>query len=123
DPGNAINGFVDSTGGVMSKGLLQNTFGNCTYNREYPDLILMQQAQWNELWERVEAADRNAPGPMRDVGFNTIRFNGAEVVADSKVPSGTTWELNTKYIKMNFLQGHDFVRRSTIKGFGETGFP
>jgi hypothetical protein len=57
------------------------------------------------------------------VGFNTIRFNGAEVVADSKVPSGTTWLLNTAFTKMNFLDGHDFVRRSTLKGFGETGFP
>lgn len=123
DPGNAINGYVNATGGVMSKALLQNAFGNVTYNRDYPDLITMLQAQWNELWERVEASDRNAPGPLRDVGFNTIRFNGAEVVADSNVPSGTVWLLNTKYIKMVFLQGHDFVRRSAINGFGETGFP
>ena len=123
DPGNAINGVFSSTGGVMSKGLLQNLFGQVTYNRDYPDLITMPQALWTELWERVEAADRNAPGPLRDVGFNTIRFNGAEVVADSKVATGVVWGLNTKYIKMCFLEGHDFIRRSTRYGFGETGFP
>src|SRR6185437_16207880 len=66
--------------------------------------------------------DRNAPGPLRDVGFNTIRFNGAEIVADSHVPSGTVWGLNTKYVKMNFLDGHDFVRRSAVEGYTE-GFP
>ena len=122
DPGNAINGQVNTTGGVMGKSLLQNSFGAATFNRAYPDLILCQQAQWDEMWERVEAADRNAPGPLRDVGFNTIRFNGAEIVADSHVPSGTVWGLNTKYVKMNFLDGHDFVRRSAVEGFTE-GFP
>ena len=122
-PGNAINGYVNTTGGVMSKALLQTGFGNVTYNRDYPDLITMLQPQWNELWERVEAADRNAEGPLRDVGFNTIRFNGAEVVADSNVPAGTAWLLNTKYLKMIFLEGRDFVRRSTLSGFGDTGFP
>lgn len=123
DPGNAINGIVITTGGVMSKPLLQNAFGQVTYNRDYPDLVVMPQAQWTELWERVEAADRNAPGPLRDVGFNTIRFNGAEVVADSNVPSGVCYLLNTKYIKLVFLNGKDFVRRSVLEGFGETGFP
>ena len=123
DPGNAINGFVNTTGGVVSKGLLQNAFGSVTFNRDYPDLITLPQAQWSELWERVEANDRNAAGPLRDVGFNTIRFNGAEVVADSKVPANTAWLLNTKYLKMIFLEGRDFVRRSVLSGFGETGFP
>lgn len=122
DPGNAINGQVDATGGVMSKALLQKTFGNCTFNRAMPDTICMLQAQFNELWERVEAADRNAPGPLREVGFQTIRFNGAECVVDSHVPSGTVWLLNTQYIKMYFLNGHDFVRRSTRDLNGE-GFP
>lgn len=123
DPGNAILGQVDATGGVMGKALLQNSFGNCTFNRAYPDLILCRQAQFNELWERVEAADRNTSGgPMREVGFNTIRFNGAEVVVDSHVPANTVWLLNTKYVKMNFLDGHDFVRRSAVEGFAE-GFP
>lgn len=122
DAGNAINGQVDATGGVMSKALLQKTFGNCTFNRAMPDVICCLQAQWNELWERVEAADRNAPGPLRDVGFNTIRFNGAEVVADSHVPSGTVWMLNTQYVKMCFLNGHDFVRRS-VRDFTGNGFP
>lgn len=123
DPGNAINGQVDSTGGVMSKALLQKSFGNATFNRDYPDVITMLQAQFNELWERVEAADRNGPGPLRDVGFNTIRFNGAECVVDSHVPAGTVWGLNTKYVKLNFFTGRDFVRRSALSGFGDTGFP
>lgn len=123
DPGNAINGQLDATGGVMSKALLQKTFGACTFNRDYPDVIAMQQAPFNALWERVEAADRNAPGPLREVGFNTIRFNSAEVVVDSKVPSGTVWLLNTKYVKLCFFEGRDFVRRSALTGFSETGFP
>ena len=46
-PGNAINGQVNATGGVvMGKALLQNTFGACTFNRAYTNLPdHSQQAQ------------------------------------------------------------------------------
>jgi len=123
DPGNAIKGQVDATGGAMSKALLQTDYQLAVFNRARPDLILTTNALFSKLWERVEAADRNAPGPARDAGFETIRFNGAEVVVDSHVASGYVWMLNTDYIEMWCMEGHDFVRRSQSAGFGDTGFP
>ena len=88
DPGNAINGYVNAVGGPVSLAMLQNAFGTVTFDDAKPDLIVTTQTIWNAIWNRVQPQDRNAPGPLRDVGFETIRFNGAEIVVDDNCPSG-----------------------------------
>lgn len=121
DPGNVIKGFVNSTGGPLSLTMLQNAFGSVTFDDAKPDLIVTTQTLWNALWSRVQPQDRNAPGPLRDVGFETIRFNGAEVVVDDHCPAGFVYLLNTQFIELWLMEGMDFVRRG--QDFGPNGFP
>ncbi len=122
-PGAGILGVVNSTGGPMSKALLMGSWNQVVYNKYKPDLITTTRALWTKLWEHVEGGDRNAPGPLRDVGFDTIRFQGAEVVADDECPAGYVYGLNTKMMQLWFLSGNAFIRRSTQYGFKNTGFP
>jgi len=37
---------------------------------------------------------------MANIGFDTLVFNGADVVVDAKVPSGQWFGLNTRWVKM-----------------------
>jgi hypothetical protein len=122
DPGNAISaGKFDSTATTFSLSDVNTAYGACRYDDAKVDLIITTQTLWNKFWERVQPADRNAPGPLREVGFETIRFNGAEVVVDSHCPSQTIYGLNTAFIELWLMEGCDFVRRGA--DFGPNGFP
>jgi hypothetical protein len=122
-PGGGIVGYLNSTGGPMGKAILESAYVQTAYNKYMVDLIVTTRTLFGKLWEHVEGADRNAPGPLRDVGFQTIRFNGAEVVYDDNVTAGVVWGLNTKMLQMWFLSGNAFIRRSSQYGFTDTGFP
>jgi hypothetical protein len=121
DPGNVIKANKNSVGGPVSLSMLQNSFGTVTFDDAKPDLIVTTQTIWNALWNRIQPQDRNAPGPLRDVGFETIRFNGAEIVVDDHCPSGSIYLLNTQFIELWLMEGMDFVRRG--QDFGPNGFP
>lgn len=121
-PGAAIRAQVVAAGGAaLSLGLLQQAYGLATFTPAQPDLIVTTQNLWNQIWQRVQPQDRNSPGPLREVGFNTIRFNGAEVVVDSHCPPGYVYLLNTEYIQLWLMDGSDFIRRGSQ--YGEEGFP
>lgn len=121
DPGNAINSYFNSTATTFSLSDVNTAYGKVRFDDAKVDLIITTQTLWNKFWERVQPADRNAPGPLREVGFETIRFNGAEVVVDSHCPSGVIYGLNTAFIELWLMEGCDFVRRGS--DFGPNGFP
>lgn len=122
-PGNAIIGYLNATAAPMSKATLEAADVQTSFNKFSVDLIITTRALWAKLWDCVEGADRNPPGPLRDVGFRTIRFNGAEVVFDDNVASGDVWGLNTQMMQLWFLSGNAFVRRAKQYGFANSGFP
>lgn len=105
----------------ISLGLMQQAYGSATFTPDQPDLIVTTQKIWNQIWARVQPQDRNPPGPLREVGFRTIRFNGAEVIQDSHCLPGNMYFLNSKYWQLWLMEGYDFIRRG--KQFGELGFP
>lgn len=117
----AISSPTNLVGGPFSLGMVQNAFGSVTYMPSKPDLIVTTQSIWNKWWDRVQAADRNPPGPLRDVGFDTIRFNGAEVVVDAHCPTGYIYILNTEFIRLCLMEGRDFARRG--QRVSNQGFP
>lgn len=121
DPGNAIKANKNAVGGAFSFPMVNTSYGNVRFDDAKTDLILTTQVIWNKFWERSQPQDRNAPGPLREVGFDTIRFNGAEVVVDSHCPSGSIFGLNTEFIQLWLMTGMDFVRRGA--DFGDNGFP
>ncbi len=123
-PGFAIESPVVNAGAApLSLAIMQSTFGKATYMPAMPDLIVTTQNLWNDLWARVQPQDRNAPGPLRDVGFDTIRFNRAEVIVDAHCPAGYMYFLNTEFIELWLMEGKDFVRRAASEGYSEKGFP
>lgn len=121
DPGNAILASVNGVGGPFSLPMVNSSYGSVRFDDAKVDLIVTTQAIWDKFWERSQPQDRNAEGPLREIGFDTIRFNGAEVIVDSHCPSGMIFGLNTEFIQLWLMKGMDFVRRG--EAFGDNGFP
>ena len=121
DPGNAIKAYKNATGGAFSFPMINSAYGQVRFDDAKVDLISTTQTVWNKFWERAQPQDRNAPGPLREVGFETIRFNGAEVIVDSHCPAGSAFLLDTAFIELWLMEGVDFVRRGA--DFGPNGFP
>lgn len=121
-PGASIIAQANLAVGVpYSNALAMNSWGAATFGNDQPDLIVTTQKIFNQMWARAQAQDRNSPGPLRDVGFRTINFNGAEVVVDQHCLAGNMYFLNTKYIEMWIEETTDFVRRGAA--WGPNGFP
>ncbi|MEE9568950.1 MAG: phage major capsid protein [Candidatus Binatia bacterium] len=102
--GFAVSGQVDTTGGTFTLGLMNQRQQDAVVSREKPDLIMTTQTIWNLWWDRVQPSQRFNAGDERNnmasVGFDTIVFNGADIVVDAKVPSGQVFFLNTRWMKM-----------------------
>jgi len=110
--GLAIRGKYDATGGAFSLPAVNTQFGLATIQPEKPDLIVTTQTLWNKFWERAQPSQRTPSGPGFDdlarIGFDTINFNGAAVVVDSKPTTGSVFGLNTKSIKLVVHRDRDF---------------
>ena len=123
DPGFAVNAnVVDAGNAPLSIPLLQTGYSQCVFNQLHPDIGLCERPLWNQLYERAQAADRNPPGPLRDVGFETIKFNGAEVVPDDHALPGNFYWPTAEAWRLWILEGRDLVRRAKAYGFDQ-GFP
>jgi len=103
-PGYAIRGNVNTTAATFSLSQMNTYMNQGTVGQRKPNLIVTTQTLWNKWWERAQPAQRFGPGDSRgmlaSIGFNTIEFNGAEVVVDSHCPSGNIVFLNTDFCKM-----------------------
>jgi hypothetical protein len=121
DPGSTINSYVNSTGGPFSFSMMNQAFAQVTFGKIRPDLILTTLPIWQSWWARSQPSERNQPGPLREIGFETIRFNGAEVIVDDYCPSGYVYFLNTDFIQLWIMKGYDFVRRGAK--ISPNGFP
>lgn len=99
--GSSIRAAVeDTTGGALALATVNTHFGTCTVGRKKPDLIPTTQTLWNRIWERSQPSEQNRPSTMRDIGFEAVRLNGADVTVDSHVPSGFLYLLNTEFFQL-----------------------
>jgi len=99
--GSSIRAAVEDTaGGTLALATLNGHFGTCTVGRKKPDLLTTTQTLWNRIWERSQPSEQNKPSAMRDIGFEAVRFNGADVTVDSHVPSGFIYLLNTEFFQL-----------------------
>lgn len=114
DPGNTILSYVNATGGPFSFGLMNQVMTQVIFGKIRPDIIITTLDIWQKWWARSQPSERNQPGPLREIGFETIRFNGAEVVVDDYCPSGYVYFLNTDFIQLWIMQGYEFIRRGKI---------
>lgn len=105
-------GRVDSTGGPLTAAAMNNSYGSATIGNAHPNIIATTQALWNKLWERVQPSQRYEAGDERNrtarIGFDAIRFNGADVVHDSHCPTGNLFYINTDYIELRVQEDSMF---------------
>lgn len=116
DPGNAINSYINSTGNPFSFALMNQIMAQVIFGKIRPDLILTTLDIWQKWWARSQPSERNQPSPLREIGFETIRFNGADVLVDDYCPSGDVYFINTDFCQLWFIEGNDFVRRGRTMG-------
>lgn len=115
-PGSAIRaGVEDTTGGALSLAGLNSFYGSCVVGREKPDLMPTTQTLWNRIWERSQPSERVKPETNREIGFEAVRLNAANVTVDSHTPSGFVYFLNTKWFKFYVHNKWDF----RFRGFME----
>ena len=109
------SGADDSTGGVFSLTNVNTQFGNCVVGREKPNLLVTTQLLWNKFWDRSQPSERNRPEDERDIGFESVRFNGSPVTVDSHTPSGLIYLLNTKFWRLYVHRNWDFKFRGFME--------
>lgn len=115
-PGAAIRAAVENTaGGALSLAGINDDYGSCVVAREKPDLLVTTQTLWNRIWERSQGSERNKPETEREIGFESVRVNAADVTVDSHCPSGYVYYLNTKWWKLYTHNKWDF----RFRGFME----
>lgn len=107
--------YEDTAGGALTLATMNTNHGTATIAREQIDLYVTTQTLWSRIWERTQPSERNSPGDLRDIGFQTVRFNGADVTVDSHVPSGFLYGLNTKSFDLYTHRRWDF----RFRGFME----
>ena len=108
--------FEDSTGGALTLTFMNENFGKARIARKKPDLISTTQTLHDRIWERSQPSERNRGGDdLREIGFDTVRFNGADVVVDDDVPSGLMYFLNTEYWEFYVHNKWDFRFRGFLE--------
>jgi hypothetical protein len=102
---------LDSTGGAITLGAVQNMIGLCTVGTKKPNLAFTTQALFDKLWARVQPQQRFLDGKsdIAKVGFTGINFNNhMEIIVDNHCPSGTMFLLNTEYWKLVLNRSRNF---------------
>jgi len=96
-------GNVNATGGAFTMQMLMDVYGDCCDGPIQPDLIITTQNIYNEIWSRVQPAQRgnleNTPTLAR-IGYTGISFNNATIVVDKYCPAGHIFVLNTEFWKL-----------------------
>ena len=75
-------------------------YGSLTIGADQPDLIVCSQVLYDAYETSLQANKRfvGTDAMLVDAGFSTLKFKGADVVADSHCPAGVMLFLNTKYL-------------------------
>ncbi len=99
---------------------LNRAYSNAYFGNEHVDLIPVTLNGWDLIWNATQPMQRfmDTNSDLAKIGFQTFRFNAAEVVVDRYMPTGTNgrmFGLNTNYIEWYFSQNPKFQ-------FGFTGF-
>ena len=114
------NQTADS-GATTYKGLLQdmrNMYNDCTKGGGgSPDVVLCEQIAFETYENAMQEYNRISQTQNANVGYERLRFKGAEVVWDERVPDAknasttitdsTMYFLNTDYIELVAQEGRD----------------
>lgn len=116
-----LNAFTNSMGsGSFTLQTLNTAYGNAWFGADHVDLVVATQNGWNLIWNALQPQQRyyDTESDVATAGFQSFRFNGAEVVIDKYAPTGSTgvmYGINTKYVEWYFSTNPKFQ-------YGFTGF-
>lgn len=110
-PGKAISSFINRAGGPFSFSMVNSALGKATIGRQRPDLITTTQEIWDKAADRSQASERNRAEDLREVGMESIRIYGADMVVDQHCPDGEMHLHNTNFIEYWVMNGNDFRLR------------
>lgn len=85
-------------------------YGSLTIGSDQPDLIVCSQVLYDAYETSLQANKRfvGTDAMLVDAGFSTLKFKGADVVADSHCPDGVMLFLNTKYLDFKVHSKRNF---------------
>jgi hypothetical protein len=123
-----LNAYTNNQGaGAFTLQSLNTAYGNAWFGADHPDLIVATQNGWNFIWNALQPQQRyyDTESDVATTGFQSFRFNGAEVVVDKYMPTGVgaygtgyggvMYGLNTRYVEWYFSTNPKFQ-------WGFTGF-
>jgi hypothetical protein len=115
------NAYVNRGLSTFTLPAVNTAYGAAWFGNDYVDLISATQTGWNNIWQAIQPNQRyyDTQSDVGKVGFQSFRFNAAEVVIDKYIPSdnvnGVMFGLNTNYIELYVSENRKFQ-------FGFTGF-
>jgi hypothetical protein len=99
---------------------LNTAYGSAWFGADHVDMICATQNGWDLVWQGLQPNQRyyDNDSDVGQAGFQSLRFNAAEIVVDKYLPTGTLgkmYGINTKYVEWYFSTNPKFQ-------FGFTGF-
>lgn len=114
-----LNAYTLNLGADFSLPSLNKAYTQATIGIHHPDLLVTTRNGWHLIWQALQPFQRYAPKDTTAIaGFETFKFNLADVVLDPLLPTGTNgvaYLLNTESFKWYFPINAKF-------NFGFTGF-
>ncbi len=127
-----INGIANGTVGGLNAytatltsftlSQLNTAYSNACWGSDHPDIIPVTQNAWNLIWQATQPSMRynNTDNDLANVGFQNFKFNGADVVIDRYLPTGSSpigriFGMNTAYIEW-------WMSQVALFQYGWTGF-
>lgn len=98
---------VQSVGGAITSSNIQTNM-NSLYlatmrNRDHTDLIVADNVAYQAYWESLQAIQRIHNTKLAEAGFQNLKFQGADVVADGGL-GGSAPASHMYFINTDFLQ-------------------
>lgn len=99
---------------------LNRAYTAARWGSDHVDLIAVTPPAWAYIWEATQPSQRyvNEKSDLAQIGFESFRFNAADVVIDQYLPTGSNgviFGMNTNYIEF-YISNHPLFQ------FGFTGF-
>lgn len=112
-----LNAYTATSVNTFTLQAVQLAYGNAWFGSDHVDLVCATQPGWNAFWNAIQPLQRymDTESDIGKIGFQSFRFNGAEVVIDKYMPANFMYGLNTNYIEWYHSDNPRFQ-------YGFTGF-
>lgn len=134
DPTTGTYGGIDRSTWTFWRSKIRNVANGATYNSDLntlwsslvrgadrPDLIIADNLSWNTYISGLQAQQRFTGTDSAGLGFPSLKYMDADYVLDGGIggfcPTGTTFMLNTDYMKYRPHSARNFVPLSPNKRY------